>query len=259
VTPLPLQHRPELEEDGQAGGLDLQGLPERLLGLGEPLGPPIVVGDPPEHPGVLRGLLPQALDEGHRRRLVARLAQQGRLETGEVWIVGEAQASLAHRGQGRLELPGLVQGLGVEAQQIGARRQARLVRPLEHLGGISEAAELLVGEAQVHEKHPHVAGGLPPLVLGPGHELFQQRGRRLVVSLPFGDRDLEVGRLEVGRVFRDQLVGHRVRLIEPAQVPQRATPQVEGEAVLRIGLQHSIRLLERLVEAVLLLEDVAEG
>ena len=146
----------------------------------------------------------------------------------------------------------------MEAQEVGAGGRPPLLGAAERLRRIGEAAQLLVGIAEMNDEHPVVGGSVLVGGIGPRQDLLDERRSGLEIAPALGDRDLEVGRLEIARIFRDQLVGHDVRFVEPAQVAQRPPLQVEGEAVLRVDLQHCASLLERLVQAALLQEDVAE-
>ncbi len=77
--------------------------------------------------------------------------------------------------------------------------------------------------------------------------------------LRLGDRHLQVGGLEVVLVPRDERVGDPVGLVEAAQVPQAAAFEVEGEAVVGVGLEHRVGFGEGLVEPLRLREHLAEG
>ena len=111
------------------------------------------------------------------------------------------------------------------------------------------------------EEHAVRAGGLR-LILArarAGQERLQGAGGGREVAARLQDRDLEVGRLEVGAVLGQERVRHLVRLGELPHVAQGAGLEVEAEAVARIGPEHRFCLLEGLGMALGPREDLAQG
>ena len=92
--------------------------------------------------------------------LVALRAQDRGLEAREVGLVGELGAGRARGGERRIEVLRQEEGLGAVPEQRRVGLAAGRRRAREGLRGLGETALLLVGEAQVDQEDPVVAGRL---------------------------------------------------------------------------------------------------
>ena len=82
---------------------------------------------------------------------------------------------------------------------------------------------------------------------------------RREVAPRLGDRDLQIGRLQVGRVLAEELVDRGLGPVEVAQVAKGAAAKVEGEAILGVGLEHGVGLGQRLLGTPGADQDLAQG
>ncbi len=238
-------------------GILLQCRSQRRLGLCELPGAAVEIGDPAEDLRVLRRTPAHPLDQRRGLGAGALLAQQHRLEAGEVDVVGEPLARGAHGRQRFVLLLREIERLGVEAKDARVRLADRLGTG-EGGGRVGMALALLLGEAEVQQEHPVARSGLAVRGVRPGEQLLDQRCDLDEVPPRFGDRDLEEGGLDVARVAREQRVGHGIGLVVALEVAQAASFDVEGEAVAGVLLQDGLGFGERLFGTLGLLEHLSE-
>ncbi len=90
-------------------------------------------------------------------------------------------------------------------------------------------------------------------------DLLENGGGGGEVATRLGDSHLQIGGLEVGRVFTQELVDRGLGPVEVAQIAKGAPAQVEGEAILGVGLQHGVGLGQRLLGPPGADQDLAQG